>query len=140
MDHQANSSKPRILIAGQNLTSRRGVRQILEGEMIQATVGEAANFDALLKLIVEEEWDVLVLDVNLPHNNRINVLKELHENNSEIPVLMIGMDPDDEYADFYLRAGACGYLNIQKASETLAKTIYEILGMGSHNPHECVSS
>jgi two-component system invasion response regulator UvrY len=128
MDHQFNGAKPKILIGGQNSISRRGVRQILEGETIQAAVGEAANFDSLLKLIVEKAWDLVVLDVNLSHNGRINVLKELRENNPAIPVLMIGMDPDDEYADFYGRAGACGYVNIQKASEMLAKTVIQILG------------
>ena len=98
----------------------------MEGEAIQAIVRETTHGDDLLQMIQYESWDLVILDVNLPGRGQTYILNELQEKFPGLPVLMIGMDSEDHYAEFVLRAGACGYINIQNAPEILAATIQSI--------------
>ena len=71
--------------------------------------------------------DVLLLDINLPGKNGIDVLKALREENPRLKVLMLSMYPEDQYAVRALKAGAYGYLNKASAPEQLLDAVAQIM-------------
>lgn len=122
----------RILLADDHAVVRRGVKQILAEAFAQATFGEAQNVQELLKLISSERWDVVVLDLNMPDGNGLEALKQIKQANPHLPVLILTMFPEDQYAMRTIRAGAAGYLNKESAPEELVQAIRKILRGGEY--------
>jgi DNA-binding NarL/FixJ family response regulator len=122
----------RILMADDHAIVRRGLKQILEAEPRLATVAEAENAMDVLKMVRESAWDLVILDINLPGRSGLDVLTELHNNFPNLPVLILSMYSEDQYALRVLRAGASGFLNKQSAPEELIKAIKRIHGGGKY--------
>jgi len=122
----------RILLADDHAVVRRGVKQILAESFAQATFGEAQNAHELLKLIGSERWDVVVLDLNMPGGNGLEALKQIKHDHPQLPVLILTMFPEDQYAMRTIRAGAAGYLNKESAPEELVQAIRKILRGGEY--------
>ncbi len=100
----------RILLADDHAVVRRGVKQILVEAFPQAVFGEAQNAHEVLELIVSERWDIVVLDLNMPGGNGLEALKQIKQDHPQLPVLILTMFPEDQYAVRTIRAGAAGYL------------------------------
>lgn len=122
----------RILLADDHAVVRRGVKQILAEAFTQATFGEAQNVQELLKLIGSECWDIVVLDLNMPGGNGLEALKQIKHNHPQLPVLILTMFPEDQYAMRTIRAGAAGYLNKESAPEELVQAIRKVLRGGEY--------
>ena len=121
-----------ILIADDHAIVRRGLRQILDGEPGLASVAEAQNGEEVIDLLGQKKWDLLILDINLPGRNGLNILSEIRFRRPELPVLILSMYPEDQYALRVLKAGAAGYLNKQSAPEELVKAIKKIRAGGKY--------
>jgi two-component system, NarL family, invasion response regulator UvrY len=121
----------RVLIVDDHAIVRRGLKQILEGE-IETIVGEAQNAQEVLKKTQNEMWDMVILDINLPDRNGLEVLNELHFRYPRLPIMIMSMYSEDQYALRALKAGAAGYLNKQSAPEELVKAIRKIAGGGKY--------
>lgn len=147
----------RILIADDHPIVRKGLRQIAE-QMAQMSVGEACNGQEVLAKLREDRWDALVLDISMPGGNGLDVLQEVKHISPNLPVLVLSVHPEDQYAMRVLKAGASGFMNkdcapdellqaIQKViaggkyiSSTLAERLaYEISGNHDKKPHEILS-
>jgi two-component system, NarL family, invasion response regulator UvrY len=122
----------RILLADDHAVVRRGVKQILVEAFAQATFGEAQNTPELLNLVSSEHWDIVVLDLNMPGGNGLEALKQIKLSYPHLPVLILTMFPEDQYAVRTIQAGAAGYLNKESAPEELVQAIHKVLRGGKY--------
>ena len=122
----------RILLADDHAVVRQGVKQILAEAFAQAAFGEAQNAHELLELVAKERWDIVVLDLTMPGGNGLEALKQIKHDHPQLPVLILSMYPEDQYAVRTIRAGAAGYLNKESAPEELVQAVRKIVGGGKY--------
>jgi two-component system invasion response regulator UvrY len=85
-----------------------------------------------LQLVHEKNWDLMVLDVDLPGKSGLEVLKEIKRERPALPVLVLSVHPEEQFAVRTLRAGAAGFLSKDAAPEELVRAIRKILGGGKY--------
>jgi two-component system invasion response regulator UvrY len=111
---------------------RQGLKLILADHFRRAVFGEARNAQEALTLMEREKWDVGVLDVTLPGRSGLEVLKEMKRLRPQMPVLILSMHPEDQFAVRMLKAGAAGYLTKESAGEELVGAIEKVVGGGRY--------
>ena len=117
----------RILIADDHTVVRKGLKQILLEEFRSARIEEVADAEDLLKKVLKEEWDVVVSDISMPGKSGLEVLQEIKQHYPKLPVLILSVHPEDQYAVRVLKAGASGYLNKDSAPDELVKAVHQVL-------------
>jgi two-component system invasion response regulator UvrY len=122
----------RILIADDHAVVRHGLKQILADEFKRAEFGEARNGQEVLNRVWKEKWDVVILDITMPGRGGLEILKEVKKARPRIPVLVLSMHPEDQFAVRVLKAGASGYMTKETAPEELVGAIRKILAGGRH--------
>jgi two-component system, NarL family, invasion response regulator UvrY len=122
----------RILIADDHAVVRHGLKQILVDEYKKAEFGEARNGQEALSRIWKEKWDIVILDVTMPGRGGLDVLKEIKTARPKLPVLVLSMHPEDQFAVRVLKAGASGYMTKESAPEELVGAVKKILQGGRH--------
>jgi DNA-binding NarL/FixJ family response regulator len=122
----------RILLADDHAVVRQGVKKILAEAFAQATFSEAKNAHELLGLVSSERWDIVVMDLAMPGGNGLEALKQIKHDHPQLPVLILSMFPEDQYAVRTIKAGASGYLNKESAPEELVQAIQKILHGGEY--------
>jgi two-component system invasion response regulator UvrY len=122
----------KILIADDHAIVREGLKQILSdtGDLIVA--GEATNGQEVLELIRHEEWDLIILDLAMPGRDGLYTLKEVKREKSKIPILVLSIYPEEQYAVRALKAGAAGYLTKESAPEELIAAIRKVSQGGKY--------
>jgi two-component system, NarL family, invasion response regulator UvrY len=115
-----------ILIVDDHPVVRRGVRQILEEAFRGSVIGEAENASGALDLLRSRSWDVVVLDITIPPRSGLDLLKEIKRDRPFLPVLVLSIHPEDQYAVRALRAGASGYMTKESAPQELVKALRKI--------------
>ncbi len=120
-----------ILIADDHANVRRGLREILVDAFSGALFSEASNGDDVLTQLIGSQHDILLLDINMPGRSGLEVLRDVREIYPLLPVIMVSVQPENQYASRCLRAGASAYVNKDRASEELAPTIRKILASGA---------
>jgi len=116
-----------ILIADDHANVRRGLREILVDAFSGAHFSEASNGDEVLAQLVDSQPDILLLDINMPGRSGFEVLKDVKHIYSHVPVIMVSVQSESQYALRCLRAGASEYVNKNSASEELVPAIKKIL-------------
>jgi DNA-binding NarL/FixJ family response regulator len=101
----------KVILCDDHALIRRGIRDTLSDAHDIEVVGEAGDYPELRALMRNQNCDVLVLDINLPGRNGLDVLHVLKDEGSAVKVLIVSMYPEDQYAIRALRAGAFGYVN-----------------------------
>lgn len=114
---------PRILIADDHAIVRKGLKQLLLEEYSAAQIGEASDAEELVKKVLFEEWDVVICDLNMPGRSGLDALKQIKQAVPKLPVLIMSMYPQDQYAVRVLKAGAAGYLSKDSIHDELIKAI-----------------
>lgn len=122
----------RILLADDHAVVRRGLKQIVLDTFTQATFGEAENSRELFELVKQGEWNIVILDLNMPGVDGLDVLKQLKHEYPRMPVLILSIHPEDQFALRTLKAGAAGYLTKESAPEQLIQAIDKILHGGKY--------
>lgn len=117
----------RILIADDHTVVRKGLRQILIEEYLAAQIIEVADADELFHKVLKEEWDIVITDISMPGRSGLEVLQQIRQHYPKLPVLVLSVHPEDQYAIRVMRAGASGYLNKDSASEQLIKAVRRLL-------------
>lgn len=117
----------KVFIVDDHAFLRRGIRDILTDCEGITVVGEAGDYNELRAKMRDVTFDVLLLDVNLPGKNGIDILKTLREENPRVRVLILSMYQDDQYALRAFKAGAYGYLNKSSAPEQLLDAVAQII-------------
>ncbi len=122
-----NNGKPiRVLIADDHAIVREGLKQIIADSADFAVAGEADNGLRAIQQARTGEFDIVLLDISLPDRNGIDVLKQLKKEMPSLPVLILTMHREDQYAIRALKAGASGYLNKQSAPAELVNALREV--------------
>ena len=122
----------KILIADDHAIVRQGLKQIVAETQDMTVAGEATNGQELLDKIRESEYDVVVLDITMPVRNGMDVLKQLRTERPELPVLMLSIHPEEQYALRALKAGASGYLTKESAPDELVIAIRKVSSGGKY--------
>ncbi|MFA5825159.1 MAG: response regulator transcription factor [Gallionellaceae bacterium] len=112
-----------VLIADDHTLIRKGLKQILDDTENMRVTGEAETGAQAIQMAQKAPFDMILLDISLPDKNGIDVLKQLKLNNPDVPVLMLSMHAEDQYAVRSMKAGAAGYLNKQSAPSQLVNAI-----------------
>ncbi|MBL8433750.1 MAG: response regulator transcription factor [Zoogloea sp.] len=116
----------RVLIADDHAIVRQGLRQILSDTPDLTVSGEAENGVQAVQMVRAGEWDVVLMDVSMPDRNGIDALKLIKKEFPRLPVLILSMYPEEQYAIRALKAGAAGYLTKQSAPELLVTAIRQV--------------
>ncbi len=115
-----------ILIADDHTVVREGLKQILTGVSGVTQIDGVTDGNELMEKIKEKDYDVVVLDISMPGKSGLEVLKELKILKPKLPVLMLSIHPEGQYAVRVLKAGASGYLTKDSASEELVTAVEKI--------------
>ena len=122
----------RILIVDDHAIVRQGLKQIVAEEFEPAVLGEAGSAQALVEAVRDQEWDVVVLDINLPDQSGLEVLRQVKELRPTLPVLILSIHPEEQYAVRALKSGASGYLTKESAPEELIAAMRKVMGGGRY--------
>lgn len=122
----------KVLIVDDHPVVRRGLKQILSEAPDISKFGEACNGMEVLQKIDEQDWDIVILDINLPDKNGLDVLKELKTVHPGLPVLVLSIHPEDQIAVRVLKSGASGYLTKDSAPEELVKAVRKVISGGKY--------
>ncbi len=104
----------------------------MSDEPEMAAPGEARDANEALNLVQKETWDIVVLDITMPGMSGLDLLKELKRKYPKVPVLVLSIHPEDQYAVRALKTGAAGYLTKESAPEELVKAIRRIMNRGKY--------
>lgn len=122
----------RVLLADDHAIIRDGVKQILADTHDLVVAGEAANGTDVLRLVDQEQWDVLVLDISMPGKSGLELIKLVRQIRPRLPILVFSMHQEEQYALRALHAGASGYLTKESDGEVLVAAIRKIAAGGYH--------
>lgn len=117
----------RILICDDHSSIRKGVKLILEGEFAGIIFGEASNGVEVMRKLHESEWDILILDINMPGRNGLEVLQQIRAEKMDVPVLLFSMHMADQFAIRALQLGAAGYLSKDSNDQELIDAIKMVM-------------
>jgi two-component system invasion response regulator UvrY len=113
----------RILIADDHEIVRAGFAQFIADQGDMKVTGEASTGDEVIALIRRDQFDVVLLDISMPHKNGIDCLRIIRQINPTLPVLMLSGYPEEHYAVNLLRSGASGYISKNAPPEELMRAI-----------------
>ena len=122
----------RIIIADDHAVVRQGLKQIVAETSDMVVAGEADNGQELLDKIKVEDYDVVILDITMPVRNGMDVLKQLRSERPRLPVLILSIHSEEQYASRALRAGASGYLTKESAPDELIAAIRKVSSGGKY--------
>lgn len=116
----------KVMITDDHAIVRQGLKQILSETGDISVTGEAENGIQAIRIIRQQAFDVMLLDISLPDRNGIEVLKQARKECPDLAVLMLSMHNENEFAIRALKAGAAGYLNKQSAPAQLVVAIRQV--------------
>jgi DNA-binding NarL/FixJ family response regulator len=122
----------RVLLVDDHAVVRQGLKQVLAESLPDATFGDAANGEEALRMARTANWDIVVLDISLPGKSGLEALKELRAAQPGLPVLVLSMHPEEQFAVRVLRAGAAGYLTKRTAAKDLVAAVNKVLAGGRY--------
>jgi len=122
----------RVLIADDHAVVRQGLIQILGDTPEMVVAGVATTGQEVLDQVRAATWDVVVLDISLPDRSGLDVLKELRAERPALPILVLSMYSEDQYARRVLKAGAAGYVTKDTAADELVRAIRKVVSGGRY--------
>jgi DNA-binding NarL/FixJ family response regulator len=122
----------RALIADDHAVLRRGLADVLSEERDIVVRGEAGSCREVLAKLRQGEWDVVVLDLNFPDGNGLDLLREIKRERPKLPILILTIASEDQYAVRALRSGASGYLTKESAPEELVQAVRKVVAGGRY--------
>jgi two-component system invasion response regulator UvrY len=122
----------KILLADDHTVVRSGLKQILAEEFKGAVFGEARNAQEALELATRERWDIFVLDITMPGRSGLEVMREIRKLRPGLPVLVLSIHPENQFAVRVLKLGAAGYMTKESAAEELVGAIKKVLAGGRY--------
>ena len=117
----------RILVADDHTVVRRGLRQILLEGFPGALVEEVGDAEDLIKNVVKLEWDVIISDLSMPGRSGLDALQQIKQLHPNLPVLILSIHPEEQYALRVLKAGASGYLSKDMAPDELVNAVKKVM-------------
>src|SRR3989440_10904071 len=127
-----SKSMTRILLVDDHEILREGVKRLFDKQPGPTTFGEASNGHEALDLAREGDWDIVVLDLSLGGRNGLEVLKELKQMRPRLPVLILSMHTEVQFARRAFKAGASGYITKDSPRSELTKAINKVIDEGKY--------
>ena len=116
----------KVLVVDDHAIIRKGLKQILDDTDDMRVTGEADCGMQAIHMAQTEPYDLVLLDISLPDKHGVEVLKQLKQNHPSLPILMLSMHAEDQYAVRAMKAGASGYLNKQSVPSQLVDAIRQV--------------
>lgn len=116
----------KILIADDHSLIREGLKKIIESFIDLSVVSECENGDQVLNFIRENQIDILLIDISMPKRNGLEVIKILQIEKPALPILVLSIHPEIQYARRVLKLGALGYITKDKAPDELVSAIRKV--------------
>jgi len=116
----------RILIADDHAVFRRGLRETLGEVFSRVTFGEAKTAQETLEYVGRQDWDVVILDISMPGKSGLDILDDLHRLRPRLPVLLLSVHPEEQYARRALKSGAAGYLTKESVPEEIKEAVRRV--------------
>jgi len=117
----------KVLIADDHEIVRKGLGKVLAESFNPIKVDEARNGQETMTKVLKSEYDLVVLDLKMPGKNGLDVLKELKQHRPKLPVLILSMHPEEQFAVRAIRAGASGYLTKECVGDELVLAMRKAL-------------
>ena len=122
----------KVCVVDDHVVVREGLKRIISENPGMSVTAEAGDGNEALKVIQQQPFDVVLLDITMPNKNGMDVLKELRARSPRLPVLVLSMHAEEHYAVRVLRAGAAGYLTKESAPEKLVEAIRKVVLGGKY--------
>jgi DNA-binding NarL/FixJ family response regulator len=122
----------KVCVVDDHAVVREGLKRIIAENPGMAVTAEAGDGDEAIKVIQNEPCDVVLLDITLPKRNGMDVLKHIHNESPRLPVLVLSIHSEDQYAVRVLRAGAAGYLTKGATPERIVEAICKVVRGGKY--------
>lgn len=122
----------RILIADDHPIVRRGLKEILGDAFTRVTFGEAKTANETLDKVQSEAWDIVILDISMPGKTGLDILGDLLRLRPRLPVLLLSVHPEEQYARRALKAGAAGYLTKECVQDELRDAVRRVQAGGRY--------
>jgi two-component system invasion response regulator UvrY len=122
----------KVLLADDHAIVRGGLKEILFRHLERVDCGEAGNAEQVLAQVRTHQWDLLILDITMPGRSGLDILADLKLLRPGLPVLVLSMHPEDQFAKQVFKAGAWGYLKKESAPEELIRAVRRILAGGRY--------
>ena len=122
----------KVVVVDDHAVVREGIKRIVSESGGMTVSGEASDGHEAIRVIKNQPCDVVLLDITMPNKSGLDVLKELHAASPRLPVLVLSMHPEDQYAVRVLRAGASGYVTKDSAPAKLVQAIRKVVRGGKY--------
>jgi DNA-binding NarL/FixJ family response regulator len=122
----------RILLVDDHAMVRAGLRRILRDDIERAAIAEAESSSEALDRVRSEPWDIVVLDVSLPGRSGLETVKDIHTLTPGLPILVMSMHGEDQYAVRAFRAGAAGYITKGSSPADLVAAVRKVADGGKY--------
>ncbi len=113
----------RILVVDDHAILRQGLKQVLAEEFSATVIEETGTGQGALEKLRSQRWDLMIADINLPDRSGLDVIKEAKAAQPLLPVIVLSIYPEDQYAVRALKAGAAAYLNKEAAPDELVNAV-----------------
>src|SRR5450830_83719 len=117
----------KILVVDDHAVVRAGVHHFISDIPNMEIGGEASSAEEAIRMVRNQEWDIVLLDIAMPDKSGVEVLKQIKREKPKLPVLMLSMHPENRYAVQVLRSGASGYVQKEALATELVNAINTIL-------------
>jgi two-component system invasion response regulator UvrY len=122
----------RVLIVDDHEVVREGVKRLLDEQPGAISCGEAGTPDEALHMALAGEWDAVVLDLSFAGKSGLDILKELKQIRPRLPVLVLTMHSEEQYARRVFKAGAAGFITKDSPRAELSKAIHKVMEGGKY--------
>lgn len=122
----------RILIADDHAVFRRGLKETIGEAFPRVAFGEAKSAQEALEHARVHDWDIVILDISMPGKSGLDILSDLKRLRPRMPILLLSMHPEEQYARRALKAGASGYLTKESVPEELKLAVRKIVAGGRY--------
>jgi two-component system invasion response regulator UvrY len=122
----------RVLIADDHAVFRRGLKETLAEAFSRVVFGEAKSAPETLEHVRRQDWDLVILDISMPGKSGLDILDDLKRLRPKLPILLLSMHPEQQFARRALKAGAAGYLTKDSVTEELKEAVKKIVSGGRY--------
>ncbi len=117
----------KVLIADDHAVIRKGLKQILMEAFPDAYIGEAMDAEEATAKTIAENWDIVITDLSMPGRSGLELTQDIRQNYPKLPVLILSIHPEEQYAIRALKSGASGYISKDAATEELVSAVKRLL-------------
>jgi two-component system invasion response regulator UvrY len=122
----------RVLIADDHAVFRRGLRETISEAFPKVTFGEAKTAEETLESVRRHDWEILILDISMPGKSGLDILEDLKRLRPKLPILLLSMHPEEQFARRALKSGAAGYLTKESVPEELKEAVRKVVTGGRY--------